>query len=53
MLAIERGAHLLDAVDPNGHHRHRHDGIGLRGQIIIWNVHVRLPVIGAQNCNAA
>ena len=39
MLAIERGAHLLDAVDPNGHHRHRHDGIGLRGQIIIWNMH--------------
>ena len=53
MLAIERGAHLLDAVDPNGHHCHRHDGIGLRGQIIIWNVHVRLPVIGARNCNAA
>ena len=53
VLAIERGAHLLDAVDPNGHHCHRHDGIGLRGQIIIWNVHVRLPVVGAQNCNAA
>ena len=32
---------------------HRHDGIGLRGQIVIWNVHVRLPVVGAQNCNAA
>ena len=53
VLAIERGAHLLDAVDPNGHHCHRHDGIGLRGQIIIWNVHGRLPVIGARNCNAA
>ena len=53
VLAIERGAHLLDAVNPNGHHRHCHDGIGLRGQIIIWNVHVRLPVVGARNCNAA
>lgn len=53
VLAIERGAHLLDTVSPDGHHRHRHDGIGLRGQIIIWNVHVRLPVIGARNCNAA
>ena len=53
VLAIERGAHLLDAMDPNGHHCHRHDGIRLRGQIIIWNVHARLPVIGAQNCNAA
>ena len=52
VLAIERGAHFLDAVNPNGHHRHRHDGIGLRGQIIIWNVHARLPVIGARNCNA-
>ena len=52
VLAIERGAHLLDAVDPNRHHRHRHDGIGLRGQIVIWNVHVRLPVVGARNCNA-
>ena len=31
MLAIERGAHFLDAVNPYGHHRHRHDGIGLRG----------------------
>ena len=53
MLAIERGAYLFDAMDPNGHHRHRHDGIGLRGQIVIWNVHVRLPVVGARNCNAA
>ena len=53
VLAIERGAHLLDTVNPNWHHRHCHDGIGLRGQIIIWNVHVRLPVIGAQNCSAA
>ena len=53
MLAIERGTHLFDAVDPNGHHCHCHDGIRLRGQIIIWNVHGRLPVIGAQNCNAA
>ena len=53
MLAIERGAHLLDAVNPNGHHRHRQHGIRLRGQIIIWNVHVRLPVIVARNCNAA
>ena len=53
VLAIERGAHLLDTVNPDGHHCHRHDGIGLRGQIIIWNVHVRLPVIGARNCNAA
>ena len=53
VLAVERGAHLFDAVNPNGHHRHCHDDIGLRGQIIIWNVHVRLPVIGAQNYNAA
>ena len=53
MLAIERGAHLFDAVNPYGHHRHRHDGIGLRGQVVVWNVHIRLPVIGARNCNAA
>ena len=39
MLAIERGAHFLDAVNPYGHHRHRHNGIGLRGQIIIGNMH--------------
>ena len=39
MLAIERGAHLFDAVNPYGHHRHRHNGIGLRGQIIIGNMH--------------
>ena len=49
VLAIERGAHLLDAVDPNGHHRHRHDDIGLRGQIIIWNVHVCLPIVGTRS----
>ena len=53
VLAIERGAYLFDAMDPNGHHRHRHDGIGLRGQVVVWNVHIRLPVIGARNCNAA
>lgn len=53
MLAIERGAHLFDAVDPNRHHRHRHDGIGLRRQVVVWNVHIRLPVAGARNRNAA
>ena len=39
VLAIERGAYLFDAMDPYGHHRHRHNGIGLRGQIIIGNMH--------------
>ena len=53
VLAIERGAHFLDAMGPHGNHRHCQHGIGLRRQIIIWNVHVRLPVVGAQNCNAA
>ena len=53
MLAIERGAHFFDAVNPYGHHRHRHNGIGLRGQVVVWNVHIRLPVAGAWGCSAA